>query len=128
MHQLLFTVSTETHGTRARYTIIFTDTKYIKQITENGLKVGDTKIAPRKPKPTRGYIPNLPIYALDEEVRELLSNHGNVVGIYPQKRDDGIRIGGWNFYIHPNAHGMPEYLPYENERYEVIHAGKKRTI
>ena len=86
----------------SRFTIVFKNKFYIEQIAKNGLQVGETKIAPIKPKPTRGYIPNLPIYASDEEVRDLLSNHGNVVGLYQRTREDGIRIGGWNFFIHLN--------------------------
>ena len=56
----------------SRFTVVFKDRKFIEQITENGLQVCDTKIAPKKPKPTRGYLPNLPVYALEEEVNQLL--------------------------------------------------------
>ena len=72
----------------SRFTIVYKNKFYIEQIAKNGLQVGETKIAPKKPKPTRGYIPNLPIYASDEEVRDLLSNHGNVVGLHQRKRED----------------------------------------
>ena len=85
---------------RRRFTVVFKNRKFIEQITENGLQVGDTTIAPKRPKPTRGYLPNLPVYALEEEVSQLLSKHGKVTGIYPRTRNDGIRIGGWNFFIH----------------------------
>ena len=107
--------------------MVFQSKIYIQQIKENGLQVGTTKIAPKRTKPTRGYLPNLPVYALEEEVRELLTNHGNVVGLYPRTRNDGIRIGGWNFYIHLESHNsMPEFLLYDNEKYEIIHATKVR--
>ena len=114
---------------RSRFTVVFKNRKFIDQITENGLQVGDTKIAPKKPKPTRGYLPNLPVYALEEEVHQLLSEHGKVTGIYPKTRNDGIRIGGWNFFIRLD-HIMPNFLHYDNEPYEIIHAGKvkKQTI
>ena len=78
----------------SRFTVVFKNKFYIEQIAKNGLQVGETKITPIKPKPTRGYIPNLPIYALDEEVRVLLSNHGKVVDLHQRTRNDGIRIGG----------------------------------
>ena len=114
---------------RSRFTVVFKNRKFIEQITENSLQVGDTTIAPKRPKPTRGYLPNLPVYALEEEVSQLLSKHGKVTGIYPRTRNDGIRIGGWNFFIHLD-HIMPNFLHYDNEPYEIIHAGKvkKQTI
>ena len=112
---------------RSRFTVVFQSKIYIQQIKENGLQVGTTKIAPKRTKPTRGYLPNLPVYALEQEVRELLTNHGNVVGLYPRTRNDGIRIGGWNFYIHLESHNsMPEFLLYDNEKYEIIHANQSQ--
>ena len=112
---------------QSRFTVVFKNKLYIDLITKNGLQVGETKIAPIKPKPTRGYIPNLPIYASDEEVRDLLSNHGNVVGLHQRTREDGIGIGGWNFFIHLNER-MPDHLTYEQQHYEVIYQGKTKQI
>ena len=112
---------------QSRFTVVFKHSKFIEQIKENGLHVGETKIAPKRPKPIRGYLPNLPVYALEEEVRELLSEYGNVVGLYPRTRQDGIRIGGWNFFIHLERK-MPDNVLYEDQHFEVIYPGKTRPV
>ena len=110
---------------QSRFIVVFKHSKYIEQIKENGLQVGETKIAPKRPKPIRGYPPNLPVCALEEEVRELLSQYGNVVGLYPRTRHDGIRIGGWNFFIHLERK-MRDKVIYADQHFEVIYPGKTR--
>ena len=115
---------------KGRFHITFNGDKYRKQIEEEGIQIGETKIAPRAhytsgPPATRGYIQNLPLYAQKEEVTNMLKDHGRVVYIKQWVRPDGIRIGGLNFLIvlHQGK-SMPDNVYYDNEEYAVVYEGK----
>ena len=110
---------------KCRFTVIFKDSKFITQIRQNGLRVGDTTIAPKNSNATRGYLPNLPVYALEDKVRQLLSKHGKVTYLKARTRKDGIRIGGWIFLIELEMN-MPNTILYENEQFDVVYEGKPK--
>ena len=115
---------------KSRFNIHFTEKKYIDQIYKEGMQIGETKISPRNydvsgPTPNKGYIPNLPLYAINEEVRELLTKHGQVVYLAHRQRRDRIRIGGWNFLIHLNGK-MADFVTYDDQNYDIIYEGKVR--
>ena len=118
---------------RFMFMIVFKSDKYIQQIIDEGMQIGETPIAPKRryeeghgrPRPSRGYIPNLPLYATVSEVTEILSYYGQVDRVNPRKRKDGVWIGGWHFSIYLEEE-MPDEVHYEDTYYEVIYDGKVR--
>ena len=89
--------------------------------------MGDTKIHPKRQKGS-GYIPNAPLYALDDEIRDLLEKDGGkVLSIRKRTRADGIWIGGWIFDMAlQNEETIPDNIMYEGESYHVIHDNNMR--
>ena len=110
-----------------RFTLLFKQFKYIELIRHNGLHVGQTRIRPIIRK-GNGYIPNIPLYALDSEIKELLEEGGGIVrSLKKRARADGLWIGGWVFEMaleHPSQ--MPDNLIYEREPFHVIHGLRRR--
>ena len=110
---------------KCRFTVIFKDSKFIQHIRQNGMKVGDTIIKPKNSNATRGYLPNLPMYALEGEVKELLAKHGEILYLKARTRTDGIRIGGWVFRIDLKTE-MPNNILYDNENFAVLYEEKPK--
>ena len=110
-----------------RFTVLFKQLKYIEQIRHNGLHVGQTRIRPII-RNGNGYIPNIPLYALDSEIKELLEEGGGMVrSLKKRTRADGLWIGGWVFEMaleHPSQ--MPDNLIYEKELFHVLHGLRRR--
>ena len=110
---------------KCRFTVIFKDSKFIQQIRQNGMKIGDTIIKPKNINATRGYLPNLPMYALEGEIKELLAKHGKILYLKARTRNDGIRIGGWVFRIDLKTE-MPNNILYDNENFAVLYDEKPK--
>ncbi len=106
---------------RGQIHLYFKKDEAIKYIEENGLQIGETKIKPRK-HVKRGYLPNVPIWTLEEDLKEALQFLGELKYLHPRKRKDGILIGGWTFGIVTfNDAILPDDITLDVTPYDIIH-------
>ena len=78
---------------KSRFHIYFKSRLYVDQAKTNGMQIGTTTIRPQR-RIRKGFIPNLPMWELEAEVKETLSEYGEVRYAEPRKRRDGMMVGG----------------------------------
>ena len=109
---------------KSRFNIYFRSALYVEQAKINGMQIGDTIIHPQK-RMRKGYIPNLPMWELVEDVKTILSEYGDVKFAEPRKRKDGL-ISGWNFgIITKDDKLLPDQISQNFTFYDVHHRERK---
>ena len=106
---------------KARFNIYFKSALYVEQAKTSGMQIGDTIIHPKK-RLRKGYIPNLPMWELVQDVKAILSEYGEVKFAEPRKRKDGLMIGGWNFgIITKDDKPLPDQISHLFTYYDIHH-------
>ena len=77
-----------------------------------------------------GYVPNIPPWICMDDVRLLLSTHGEVLSVLTDiTKKHGIRTGGVRFAIRLHEdQSMPDMLTILNVNYAVLYAGKRQKV
>ena len=96
------------------------------KLTETGVS-GDATKPPFRPVRT-GYIPNIPPWICQDDVRLLLAPYGEVIDLAINKsRDLGILTGGVRFAIRLEVdQSMPDMVRVLGVNYAVLYPGKQR--
>ena len=110
---------------KSRFHIYFKSRLYVDQAKTNGMQIGSTTIRPQR-RIRKGFIPNLPMWELEAEVKETLSEKGEVRYAEPRKRRDGMMVWGWNIGIitHENR-PLPDQLDMRFTLYDIHHPDRK---
>ena len=81
---------------RSRYVVTFNKKEHFDILVNTGITINGTKIKGKADMPVRFYLPNMPCYCDEADVRKALQNH-QVIYV-KQKVDPVFKIptGGWN--------------------------------
>ena len=118
---------------RAQYNLLFkheADCLYLKRngITIVGQRIKGSNDRPRRPQVMRIFIPNFPVYGLEEELFDLVHEF-SVITFLRQRRHSkhNVFIGGWvgAITLLPNC-TIPDSIHYNGEDFDIIYPGKPR--
>ena len=118
---------------RARYNLLFkheADCSYLKRngITIAGQRIKGSNDRPRRPQVIRIFIPNFPVYGLEEELFDLVHEFA-LINFLRQRRHGkhNVFIGGWvgAITLKPDC-TIPDSIHYNDEDFDIIYPGKPR--
>ena len=82
---------------KRRFYVTFKSVEIKRQVTRTGYKIGNIKIPPEA-SDVQGFIPDVPHYLSEEDVKEILSRYGDVKsGSF--KTYENVRCGGFTFEL-----------------------------
>ena len=106
---------------RRRYYITYTDYETKRAIARQGFQIGHLKI-PGETADVCGFMPNVPYYLTDKDLRQLLKPYGTVLkGDFKRYMNTDIRSGGYHFELdlHPQKR-LPKTMTIYGDTITII--------
>ena len=116
----------------AKINIVLANDIACDQLSTNGMVINNQRFYPKRSRPRpppsrRGYLPNFPVAANNQDLEEVATGQGiNIIKIQPRTyKDTIIKIGGWTLWADLDS-TTPYTIHFDGQEYAIIWRGKPK--